>query len=122
MILHAVVTVQLARSDFTVEEGSGSVAVQLTKSGQTASSFSVLLITTNGSAEGKGLSEPKCNVVTDNLGLCVVGGLVVKYCTSLLYGPSHVESAVQLDSTPDAFHLIMNIHCGHRFSYIHFVY
>ena len=101
MILHAVVTVQLARSDFTVEEGSGSVAVQLTKSGQTASSFSVLLTTTNGSAEGKGLSEPKCNVVTDNL-LCVVGGLVVKYCTSLLYGPSHVESAVQLDSTPDA--------------------
>ena len=62
MILHAVVTVQLARSDFTVEEGSGSVAVQLTKSGQTASSFSVLLTTTNGSAEGKGLSEPKCKL------------------------------------------------------------
>jgi len=60
LIHHAVVTVQLARSDFTVEEGSGSVAVQLTKSGQTASSFSVLLITTNGSAEGK--SATTCNV------------------------------------------------------------
>ena len=68
---------QLARSDFTVEEGSGSVAVQLTKSGQTASSFSVILIATNGSAEGKGLSESTCSVVSGNLGLCVVSGLVI---------------------------------------------
>ena len=68
----AVVTVQLARSDFTVEEGSGSVAVQLTKSGQTASSFSVILITTNGSAEGNDL--------------CVVSGLATKsFSMSLLY-------------------------------------
>ena len=56
MILHTVVTVQLARSDFTVEEGSGSIAVQLTKSGQTTSSFSVILIATNGSAEGKSVN------------------------------------------------------------------
>ena len=75
MILHTVVTVQLARSDFTVEEGSGSIAVQLTKSGQTASSFSVILIATNGSAEGKGLSQSTCNIVSGNLALCVVSGL-----------------------------------------------
>ena len=72
-VIHCtVVTVQLAHSDFTVEEGSGSVAVQLTKSGQTASSFSVILITTNGSAEGNNL--------------CVVIGLVTKsFSMSLLY-------------------------------------
>ena len=107
MIHHAVVTVQLARSDFTVEEGSGSVAVQLTKSGQTASPFSVILTTANGSAEGKGLSGSTCNIVSGNLGLCVVSGLVIssdqKYFTSLLYRPGDVELADQPNCFPDAY-------------------
>ena len=47
-----VVTVQLAGSDFTVAEGSSSVAVQVEKSGQTVASYSVLLLTVDGSATG----------------------------------------------------------------------
>lgn len=53
LLLYTVVTVQLARSEFTVAEGSSSVAVQVAKSGQTVASYSVLLLTVDGSATGR---------------------------------------------------------------------
>ena len=53
LLLYAVVTVQLAGSEFTVAEGSSSVAVQVAKSGQTVASYSVLLLTVDGSATGR---------------------------------------------------------------------
>ena len=53
LLLYAVVTVQLAGPEFTVAEGSSSVAVQVAKSGQTVASYSVLLLTVDGSATGR---------------------------------------------------------------------
>lgn len=53
LLLYTVVTVQLAMSEFTVAEGSSSVAVQVAKSGQTVASYSVLLLTVDGSATGR---------------------------------------------------------------------
>ena len=53
LLLYTVVTVQLAGSEFTVAEGSSSVAVQVAKSGQTVASYSVLLLTVDGSATGR---------------------------------------------------------------------
>jgi len=53
LLLYTVVTVKLAGSEFTVAEGSSSVAVQVAKSGQTVASYSVLLLTVDGSATGR---------------------------------------------------------------------